>query len=885
MSQRTWAAMWSVLVLLSAIVQAQAADALCASCPSAGDPLIFYVDDGAPPFNPNLTWLYYANDITKPVPQIGDARDLIRNFRSLCGETGEDLDRNVVVYIREGTYAPDTNNMGFPIPLRFESQDSGSGMKGTTITYKAYDLGPSGAEGVLVSGGIVLDGWTTLSPAGGDRWWTRKLPNGWATVDYLDPTKPRDLYVNNARATRAREPDVSDSPSTQGFARVTAPIFNVPHTGVTNNVNKTANEYALDVDYLFPANAGTAARGYTPDRGIECVMRNQGAWASHRQYVREILPEHTASGRTYVRLHDMIGVQDEEGTSDRALGQHVYNDDPDSCGYATEIYLENAKEFMDEPYEWWFNPGDSGDIDPSYADDRMWVILPADQVPPYASPPPPLNPGDPPPAITAEIVVPYASELFQFHGCSNIKLELLNFAHTNQDLPGPIPYSQVAFGSRVTKVIDLGGGSYTFEVVSKPNPPDPAIEGDLDYPKQGWSETMRGLPFYAAGTSKCKIADQNSIDNLEEVNRYRLVPAVRITGGTDVTVKQCRVAHTGSTGILIENGHGHTIENNEFFDIGGSAVVICRANLRTHNCGTTGSMFDGITAVPTSFTVSHNYIYDTGRTYLSSPAIFSGWTATNTVPPVTFSQISLNYIMNTPSEAIFSGFGPDDSQLRAQTRHLDIKDNIVRNANQLLDDMAGIVTMRDGDGSGVIRNVVFQDSGSTGNAKHGLYTDGKSVFGMTGTPIGPPSGWTYDQNVVWGFTRPFHMNTAHTCPEHNNWTDNFIENSDARWLVCATCNNPPTTPCTVTILGEFDRICDNGGSIRLPYFDFDFFQNRYQISPGLSDVATRSPAAQLVIDGAGPGPSGVGTPAEFLYLTFESLIHPPGATNRTPPAP
>ena len=870
------AAYLAAFTVMAVAAAARAGDSSCASCALTGD-LVFYVDDDAPPFNPSLTWLYYANDITRPVPEIGDARDLIRNYRNLCGKTGEDLDRNVIVYIREGRYAPDTNNQGFPVTLEFESQDSGSVTNGKTITYQAYD-GGSGPESVLISGGVVLDNWPTSSPSGGNRWWTQKLPSGWATADYLDPIKPRDLYVDNVRATRAREPDISDSPSTQGFARVFGPIFKVPNPDINGSqTQKWGNEYALDVSYLFPANAGSAARGYTPYRGIECVMRNQGAWASHRQYVREINPGQTAPGRTYVRLHDMIGIQDTVVSSmnpDSALGQHVYVD-TSTCSYATEIYLENAKEFMDEPYEWWFNPGGSGDINPTYATDRMWVILPEDRVP--------VGPHSETPNV--QIVVPYAKELFRFHGCSNIDLQNLNFAHTNQDLPVPLSFSQVANGSRVTEVIPSGSGSYLFDVVSKSSA-DPA---KVDHPVMGWFETMRGMPFYQAATQRCAIADQNSIDNLEEENRFRLVPAVRVTGGLGLDIMRCRFAHTGSTGVLIENGHGHSIQESEFFDIGGSAVVVCRANLRTNNCPATAPL-DGITAVPTNYTISRNYIYDTGRTYLSSPAIFSGWTATNAipVPPLTFSQISSNYIMNTPAEAIFSGFGPNDSQKRAQTRHVDIKDNIVRNANQLLDDMAGIVTMRDGDGSGVLRNVVFQDAASTGNARHGLYTDGKSVFGMTGTPgaiIGPPSGWTYAENVVWGFDSPFQMNTAHTCPEHNTWIDNFIEDADSRWLVCATCANPPTTPCTVIVLGQFDFECGNGAIIQNLYFDFDFFQDRYQISPGLSDPLTRSGAAQLIVDGAGPGPSGGGTPADFLYLEFEPLIHPAAATNRTPPSP
>lgn len=886
-----------VFVLLAASTAiGDTTDSSCASCNSAGDPLVFYVDGNAPPLDKGLTWLFYAHQINRPVPAIADAQWLVRNFRQLCFEQGDDLKRNVEVRIFEGTYPPDVDSNGFPIPLNFTDEDSGvskvvsSQTVTYTITYKPVEVQQE-PESVLISGGVVLDGWTTDSTSTVQRWWTRKLPSGWETLDYLDDKKPRDLYVNNTRATRAREPDVSDSPSTQGFARVDKPIYEIFSKGLS--ADKSLNKYAMEVLYDFP-DASPVGRAYTPTRGIECVMRNQGGWVAQRQYVREISTGDTST-TTYIRLHDMIGMPEVTSTDPedrRALSMGLYTDPTlPQCGYASEIYLENAKEFMDEPYEWWFNPKGGDDPPTSYGDDRMWIILPYDKVPPYSETPP--GPG--PHVVNSEIVIPYARQLFTFTDCKHIRFENLNFAHTHQPLPTPKQWDDAGGGQRIVEFEnDEIRLPRKFERIDPLGEPE---DDHIDYPKIGWFERMRGLELYSGGNKLLGACDnQSDLGYRDPDTQFVLKGAIQATLGSHLSFYHCRIAHTGSTGILMENGSDHLVESCELFDIGGSAVATVRLNVASQLCVLPGGTLNpGVTAAPKRFDIHNNFIYDVGKTYLSSPAILCGWTALDTecCEPTNpdWAYITNNYINQTPAEAIYVGWGPDDSIKRPQTRSVWVSENIVRNPNQLLDDMAGIVVMRDADPGRVALNVVFQDDQGTGNAKHAIYTDGSSIYGK---PLPHPNllRWEIDQNVMWGFRSPIKMNTARTCTEFNVWDFNYIEDTrdgdEVKFMRCGACvSSVDPSPCLFDPMDlEYrDSPCDNGGTLEnFAHLDATVGMTGTFIEPGLASSTTRSAQSTNIIGSAGPQPGATRT---FLYMTYEPMIHPtsPPASDRTPPDP
>lgn len=864
----------AAIALATSLAWAEEAENL--QCPQAGSTVIFYVDDDA--VGAASTWWYHRNRIDRPVSEIAIAKQLIRDMRGECGDFNT-LDYHIKVYLREGTYAPDTDAGSTPLPkeLTFDTLDGGS--SGFPIIYSAYsaDQGVT-YEDVLISGGVEVDGWSQSQPGA---WWAANLP--WTPVDWRDELVPRDLYVNNERAVRAREPD-------NAWATVESHEFTTRITGTGSHVawhgmfydptgtdpksiapdplpdmdlgaKISHNEYFLDTDYNFPQES--AERGYRADRGTECVLRWRGGWASFRQYV--IRPHHAGDpGR--IRLWDAIGMPADESEFD------IINDDPMACTRRTEVYLENAKEFMDEDFEWWYNPpGTDGT-----GENRIWIILP-DALDPTGT-----NPTKDP----ADIVAAHANQLFQFEDVSHIRLENLNFAHTRQPLPIPPGYDDLVNSAQVA-VWQVG----QFDRKSKTKVGDEGLITQVEYPQIGWTERGRALSLY---------------DNPS--GRFAHDAAIRITNGAGISISRCRIAHTGGAGVIIESGSDHAVSECEIFDTGGSAVAVVREDQLSHF-----GVGPDNTEVAQQFTVSQNYIYNVGMTYLSSPAIFIGWTATDVrTGSVTNDggQVTNNYIGSVPGEGIRAGYQAKDNILlaRSQSRNLRINNNIVRDPVLLIDDMAGIGVVYDGDGNCEVNgNVVYSTVHVPEHAKHALYTDGHGIA-ECGT-----SGWSLIDNVVWNFERPFHMNPKFTCPEDNNWLRNYVDQMQPL-IVCATCDEqdqqecpdpdlePGETPVGDDCEEELERVletffCANGypdmGRYHLP-FDSDATSTgmdaRYKFDPDLADNCFRVFDAQDRINQAGPNIDGdLGTETaklrQFLYTSYISLIHPtlPAATDRTPP--
>lgn len=107
----------------------------------------------------------------QPLQTISAARDLVRTMN-------DDMDRDIVVYLREGVYSQ--------TELNFTKEDSGT--NGHTITYKAY-----GDENVSISGGQQVTGWHLFDEE-----------KGIYSASFGREVDTRQLYVNDKRATRAR---------------------------------------------------------------------------------------------------------------------------------------------------------------------------------------------------------------------------------------------------------------------------------------------------------------------------------------------------------------------------------------------------------------------------------------------------------------------------------------------------------------------------------------------------------------------------------------------------------------------------------------------------------------------------------------------------------
>lgn len=112
----------------------------------------------------------------EPLQTIAAARSLVR-------DRNNDMDKDIEVYLREGTYIQTET-------LEFTEEDSGT--NGHMVTYKAY-----GDEKVVISGGRKLENdWTLKDEAKGIYKMT--------VTDVPEEFDTRQLYVNGKRAIRAK---------------------------------------------------------------------------------------------------------------------------------------------------------------------------------------------------------------------------------------------------------------------------------------------------------------------------------------------------------------------------------------------------------------------------------------------------------------------------------------------------------------------------------------------------------------------------------------------------------------------------------------------------------------------------------------------------------
>lgn len=119
--------------------------------------------------------------------------------RQEVAENNSDMTGDIVVYLRGGTYAQ-------PETLTFGEADSAT--NGHQVIYRAFD-----DEQPVISGGIPVTGWTEVDAV--NHIYRAPVPAGFDT---------RELYVNGARATRARG-EISPS----GFGVTSSGFtFNVP---------------------------------------------------------------------------------------------------------------------------------------------------------------------------------------------------------------------------------------------------------------------------------------------------------------------------------------------------------------------------------------------------------------------------------------------------------------------------------------------------------------------------------------------------------------------------------------------------------------------------------------------------------------------------------
>ncbi|MDP6118074.1 MAG: right-handed parallel beta-helix repeat-containing protein [Planctomycetota bacterium] len=222
-----------------------------------------------------------AGTLQSPFASVERARDAVG--KRIAGG----LKSDVKVLVRGGTYRPAKT-------LTFGPEDSGTDKH--SIRYESYP-----GETVLISGGRRIIGW---KHAANDLWTAE------AAAMKDGAWSPRQLYVDEARALRARSPNVdSASPFLQML-----------------DARNSRESFTLK----FPPGQ---VKGWSNPSAVEVFMR--GNWAINRKRVQS--------------------VNEETGIVTLAL-PHIPPLPWNTPRKGRWSYFENAVEFLDQPGEWHLNP-------------------------------------------------------------------------------------------------------------------------------------------------------------------------------------------------------------------------------------------------------------------------------------------------------------------------------------------------------------------------------------------------------------------------------------------------------------------------------------------------------------------------------------------------
>lgn len=209
----------------------------------------------------------------------------------------------------------------------------------------------------IISGGAEITGWRK-SP---DGFWKAELP-----AAYIDKNPPRELFVGNQRAVRARFPN-------EEFLRVSK----------VGSDRRTHFYFAPD-DFPVPEN----------EKSVELVLLHD--WSISRIPVKEINREENK-----LTVVDSIGAKSPE-----FFNLDHWEPNP-------RYYLENAREFLDADYEWFYDAEEK----------TMFLKLPENK-----------NPNK------MEITIPVSEGLVLLHGTENnplknIYFEGITFRHSAWQIP------------------------------------------------------------------------------------------------------------------------------------------------------------------------------------------------------------------------------------------------------------------------------------------------------------------------------------------------------------------------------------------------------------------------------------------------------------------
>jgi hypothetical protein len=590
-------------------------------------------------------------------------------------------------------------------PFILDPQDKGG--SGFRVDYQAGASGTDPFDDVLISGGVNISSWFHAPPP--YSYWVASIPVNPATGF---PYKFRDVYFNNSRLTRARWPNLG-SQHQENFTRVT-------YTGLY--FSDLYRYYRVEQSFV------PAPTQYEP---IEMVARI--TFVSPRQVISEIQQNTSGFSTLYFYHKQPFGwsapcgaptVPEQSGGYTYFYGWQQVRGRPlsdgfpayaarplNACDTGTQVFLENSYSFLDQCYEWYAT------------DDQLLVLLPG---------------GIDPNATANTITIPVATSLLELryvndaNRVQNVSFTRLNFAFTEAPLP---------------------------RINSKTEPSQPYACGSWD---------LRSRPGYLAGGNGLAYNPGPAPNTLYGNGDLILPGAVLFDRTRDCWIRQCRVAHTGGHGIIV-NGIGNRVEGCKIFDLGGSGIAeVTPTNLL--GCAPVwGCRINNV--------LLYNHIFDFGINYRDSSGILISWQRFEAPLPV--GRVQGNWIARGGYNGICLGLC---------SGFCDVGQSGMELINNRIEDVMRVLT----DGGGIYTTGPYPNSTMTGNW-------------IRRTRIDP----VYDSRT-WGSGALYFDNGAEY-PGHWTVSNNVFEETYRAGVACSDPEpfpNRPSPPCQPILFNVQLSPCD-----------------------------------------------------------------------------
>lgn len=403
-------------------------------------------------------------------------------------------------------------------PLVFES------LKTTSINTKISFKAEKGSKPVI-SGGVEISGWEKNNAG----FWEAKLPE-----NKNEPGELRELFIDGKRAVRARFPN-------EGYLQVKKA-----------GADRRTNFYFEKGDFPIPANV----------KDVELVLLHD--WSISRIALKEI--NHAENKITAV---DSIGARQPEFFN-------IDNWEPNP-----RYFLENAAEFLDADFEWFFDANNN----------NISLKLPEN-----------LNPEN------LKIVVPVSNGLLQLKGTENNPIKNIHF-------------EGITFENCAWNIPENGYCGVQ------------ACHFDPRPDNLGWSVVPAAI--YAEWTENATFKNC-AFQNLGGSGLWFS------TGSKNCTVENSAFSDISGNGIMIGEGQDRLINGKSWWQIAPNQVALGNTikNCTVQNCGTqffgAVGIWCGLTA---ETTISNNEISDLPYTGISI-----GWMWSPVSTPCRANVINGNHI-------------------------------------------------------------------------------------------------------------------------------------------------------------------------------------------------------------------------------------------------